>query len=143
MMRPGAPDWQQPDRLPTLDATSVHVWRAALDQPDELVAGLAAHLSPEEEFRVCGYQRPLDRRRFILCRGLLRRLLGAYLSRPPSTIGFTLGPQGKPRLARSAAVPDLRFNVSHSESVALFAVALGREVGVDLEHVRPLVEAET
>lgn len=143
MRRPGALGWQQPDRLPTLDATAVHVWRAPLDQPDELVAALAAHLSPEEEFRVCGYQRPIDRRRFILCRGLLRRLLGAYLSLPPAHVGFMLGPQGKPRLALGGGGLDLRFNVSHSESVALFAVALGREVGVDLEHVRPLVEAET
>lgn len=140
-MRPDAPAWPAPDRLPALTPAAVHVWRASLDQPDELVAALAAHLSPEEEFRARGYQRELDRRRFVLCRGLLRRLLAAYLSTAPSQLTFTLGPQGKPRLAAERALLDLRFNVSHCDELALFAVALGREVGVDVERVRPLIEA--
>jgi 4'-phosphopantetheinyl transferase len=41
----------------------------------------------------------------------------------------------KPRL-RDAG--DLRFNMSHAEDLCLVAVARGREVGVDLEAVRPL-----
>ena len=36
---------------------------------------------------------------------------------------------------RSVAT-DLRFNVSHAETEALFAFVRGREVGVDVEHVR-------
>ena len=37
---------------------------------------------------------------------------------------------------------DLRFNVSHSSELALIAVSWGRELGVDLERVRPIGEAD-
>jgi 4'-phosphopantetheinyl transferase len=36
----------------------------------------------------------------------------------------------------------LQFNMSHSQELALCAVATRREVGIDLEYLRPLPEAE-
>ena len=36
----------------------------------------------------------------------------------------------------------LRFNLSHSSDLALIAVCRGRELGVDLEQIRPIGEAE-
>ena len=50
---------------------------------------------------------------------------------------FCRQPRGKPALAPGSGGEGLRFNLSHSESLALFAFALRREVGVDLEYVRP------
>jgi 4'-phosphopantetheinyl transferase len=44
---------------------------------------------------------------------------------------------GKPRLSEDAANPDLRFNLAHSGGAALYAFAVGQEVGVDLELIRP------
>jgi 4'-phosphopantetheinyl transferase len=62
---------------------------------------------------------------------LLRLLLGAYLDADPRTLGFRTGEYGKPRLA--GADGRLRFNLSHSGGVAVYAVALGVEVGVDVQ----------
>jgi 4'-phosphopantetheinyl transferase len=50
---------------------------------------------------------------------------------------FALHQHGKPYLPHS---PSLFFNLSHSHEMALVAVALDREVGVDIERLRPLPE---
>jgi 4'-phosphopantetheinyl transferase len=52
---------------------------------------------------------------------------------------FCCNAQGKPALAPGSGTEDLRFNLSHSQKLALFAFAFRREVGVDLEYVRPSV----
>ena len=39
---------------------------------------------------------------------------------------FSIGPRG---------FPDLRFNLSHTDGLIACAVTIGREVGVDVEHV--------
>src|SRR5208282_2181592 len=65
----------------------------------------------------------------------LRVLLGHYLGVAPGGIEFSYGPKGKPRLA---APVDVRFNISHSGGLALFAFTLDCEIGVDVEHIRPL-----
>jgi 4'-phosphopantetheinyl transferase len=48
---------------------------------------------------------------------------------------------GKPALVEDGVTrADLRFNLSHSGDYCVCAVALGREVGIDVEAVRPDVE---
>lgn len=64
-------------------------------------------------------------------RRALRRVLSAYLGEDPERIELRPGRGGKPELA-SPRHP-LRFNLSHSGGLTLIAVALGREVGVDVE----------
>lgn len=63
----------------------------------------------------------------------LREILGRYLGRPTSELRFERSRHGKPRLA--SAGDELEFNLSHSGSLALVAVAR-REVGVDVERIR-------
>jgi 4'-phosphopantetheinyl transferase len=65
----------------------------------------------------------------------LRRVLAAYLDEEPEEIALTGGEHGKPQLAREPK--RLAFNLSHSEHLALVAVARDREVGVDVERVKP------
>jgi 4'-phosphopantetheinyl transferase len=77
---------------------------------------------------------PQARRRAIVSRGLLRELLGGQLGLAPADVPLGAGAHGKPELDGT-----LRFNVAHSGDLALFAFAHGREVGVDVERVRPLV----
>ena len=38
-------------------------------------------------------------------------------------------------LDRPGGVPDLRFNISHTDGLIACAVTIGREVGVDVEHI--------
>lgn len=82
------------------------------------------------------FARPSLRRRFVSAHGATRRLLGRMLNRPPASIRYELGCHGKPRLANPPI--DLRFNLSHSGERALLALAVGREVGIDIEELRPI-----
>jgi len=119
----------------------IHVWRAELDQPEPVVRRLARTLSPDERARARRFCLERVSTRFIVCRGLLRTILGRYVGREPERLHFAYAARGKPSLAPSEGT-DLRFNVSHSDGIALFAVARGREVGVDVERLRPLPRAE-
>ncbi|HET9198541.1 MAG TPA: hypothetical protein VFN92_09855 [Solirubrobacterales bacterium] len=118
-----------PDRLDPPDS-EVHVWRAELDEPRW---PSAEGLPEDERKRAESLLRALPRRRWIASRWALRGVLGRYLGRAPAAIRLAAGERGKPRLAEPVA--GLAFNLSHSDRLALIAVARDREVGVDLERV--------
>ncbi len=137
--------WQAagPNVRPQADELSpgcVHVWCASLEPEGPALDELAALLSPDERERASRFRFEKDRRRFVVARARLRILLGAYTRRSPAALVFSYGPYGKPTLSARAGCRDVRFNLSHSGELALFAIALGREVGVDLESIRPLSE---
>jgi 4'-phosphopantetheinyl transferase len=105
-------------------------------QPDARVTELLETLSEDERHRAERYRFVGDKRRFIVARGLLRRILRCYLDIPAAQIRFRYGVKGKPALALPGC--RLQFNLSHSREVVLIAVTLCREIGVDLELVRSL-----
>ncbi len=104
---------------------------------DVLQGTHAAALSPDEQQRAGRFRVPQARARFTAARSILRSILGAYLGRPPAQVLFQYGGKGKPCLAPGNHADDLRFNLSHSHGVALYAVARGREIGIDLERILP------
>lgn len=115
----------------------VHLWTADLDVGPFRLQALLGTLSLEERARALRFRFERDRRRFVAARGLLRSTLASYLGSSPEELRFRYGPYGKPYLSLTSSYPDIRFNLSRSEGLALYAVALGREVGVDLERLRP------
>ncbi len=131
-----------PEGLPTWGA-DVHVWLAELEQPAHLVQRLAGILASTELLRAQRFRFERDKRHFIVARGALRSILSLYLQIVPAQIQFTYGPRGKPALAAACDDGRLRFNVSHSHELALFAVTRDREIGVDIEFMRPLDDAES
>jgi 4'-phosphopantetheinyl transferase len=62
-------------------------------------------------------------------------VLARYLELEPAAIELRHGEHGKPLLASAKA--SLRFNLSHSDGLALVAVAEQLEVGVDVERIKP------
>lgn len=110
-----------------------HLWRIRLDVPAPVRAGLTTLLAPEECQRAARFHRERDRARFTVGRAALRCILADYLGLDPRQFRFGYGPEGKPHLLSAPAA--LSFNLSHSDDVALVAVAGGRAVGVDLERV--------
>lgn len=57
----------------------------------------------------------------------------------PDTVRFIYGAQGKPDVGEKTRI---RFNVSHSGELAIFAFTTDCEIGVDVEVVRPLPDLE-
>ncbi len=125
------------------EAGEVCVLTASLDVPDALRGRLWAWLSSDERARAERFRFAVHRNRFVVARGRLREILGASLGVAPGEIAFEYSPRGKPSLARPFAAQGLRFNLSHADGLALYAIAHGREVGVDVERVRPLPDAES
>jgi 4'-phosphopantetheinyl transferase len=115
----------------------IHVWHAAIDREAALIGQLEAALSFEEKARADRFHFVNDRNRFVVARGLLRELLGAYLRQPAGGIEFSYGQHGKPALSGKNLLSGLCFNVSHSSGFAVYAIAKGRNLGIDVEHIRP------
>ena len=113
------------------EADEVHIWLVDFERPPWSRSELAVVLTPDERDRADRYRAGPVREQFILGRGVLRKLLGNYLTTPPSAVPITYAPAGKPVLVGDM----LHFNVTHTSGLALVAVARCR-VGVDVERVR-------
>jgi 4'-phosphopantetheinyl transferase len=131
--------WRAPTDVLPLSAGEVHLWRALLDQPAHVLHQLGATLAADERDRAARFHFEKDRDRFVVARGALRSILARYLRVPPGRVQFNYSPYGKPALAAEFAAAHLSFNVSHSHALALFAIARGRALGVDVEYLRAAV----
>jgi 4'-phosphopantetheinyl transferase len=120
----------------TLAPGEIHIWRANLDCEPASLRALETSLAPDEQARADRFRFPQDRSAFIATRGILRELLGKYVSRAPAEIVFDYADRGKPSL-RASPDQSIQFNVSRSHDLALLAFAAGRSLGIDVELVRP------
>src|SRR5262245_50010097 len=116
----------------------VHVWWLSLVPGPRGVEREAGALTPEERERAARFRFARDRDRFVLGRSFLRTLLGTYTGEDPARVRLEATEAGKPFLAAPAIV---HFNLSHCEDRGVLAVA-NRPVGVDLERVREVADAE-
>ena len=82
-------------------------------------------------------QKPTQaQRNYVVKQAFLRHVLAQYHSNCAATsLSFTHNPHGKP----SISSPDtaLRFNLSHSGQWHAVAVGLARDIGVDIEAIKP------
>jgi len=113
---------------------AVRVVRVRLDGSGLTAAGALA-LSAEERARAARLHRRSDARSWVAGRVVLRRLLGDELDMAPGVVPLATNTHGRPVLSGGWG-GDLRFNLAHSGEVALYALAIGREVGIDIERVR-------
>ena len=131
-------EWRLPPRDLTLSLQDIHVWLISLEQPVGYVQHLLDSLSPEECTQADQFIFKRDRRRFITSHGALRMILSNYTGVDPAQLQFTYEPNGKPYLSKKINHSNFRFNLSHSNELAICAVTRDRELGVDLEYIRPI-----
>ena len=129
--------WLGAPERPLFEGGEVHVWRAELNVDGPALRELRETLSADERVRASRFCFERDRVHFVAARGRLREILGRYVGEAPRRLRFSYDRYGKPSLAGEAGEGRrLRFNVSHSHGVALYALTEGRAVGVDVEFVR-------
>lgn len=131
-----------PRTIQAMGLNEIHIWLLSLDKNVAQVEQLRALLSADEQMRADRFLSEKDRNRFIVGRSALRSLLGNYLGIHPVKVQFIYGNQGKPALATSCNTLDIKFNISHSASIAIIAITINRNVGIDIERIRNLPEAE-
>lgn len=131
--RPPPADW-------SLRPGEIHLCFVPLAASAACLARLERVLAPEESDRARGFRTAALRAAFIAARGLLRAILARSLGLDPARLPLEAGAGGKPRVALPAR---LRFNLAHSGGCALYALGHDRELGVDLERVKPMPDAES
>ncbi len=117
-----------------LEENDVHIWHAAPEdlRRQALPGGL---LSPDEIDRQRRFSSEAAALLHRIGRVLVRTTLSRYEDIPPSAWRFRYGPRGRPEVASPLIDPPLRFSLSHTDGMAVCAVARGMDVGVDLENL--------
>ncbi len=124
--------------IPTslLKPGEVHVWLFNLDHSSQAHPAWERLLSAEEATRSKRFLFDKDRLRFVARRGILRQLLGQYTGLDPAGFNYYTNPYGKLSLTSHP----LSFNLSNSQNRTTIVFTLEKDVGVDIEQVRPLPE---
>jgi 4'-phosphopantetheinyl transferase len=116
---------------------TVSVWMIRTDPSDDRLRALATVLDDAERRRADEIRPPLERRRYVAVHGAVRLILAARLGVPAADLRWRRGENGKPTLTDR---DDLQVNLSHSEDLAMLAIATGVPVGVDVQRMQPRVD---
>lgn len=134
--------WLKSPNCLTINPSDIHLWKQHLKVSDSEVNRYFKILNHEEKIKAKKFLFEKHKRRFIVARGTLKIILGRYLHIPASTIEFTYSSKGKPRLKNKLGENRLQFNLSHSHELAIYGVTCNHVIGVDLEYIRPMLEAK-
>jgi 4'-phosphopantetheinyl transferase len=130
-------EWLSPVEVPALPDNVVHVWRSSLEVDPSTLRRLKSTLAQNELGRAERFIFDPDRNHFVAARGILRDVLGRYLQCAPKIIDFAYGARGKPAISSGGSRHPLCFNLSHSHGLAVIGIARERELGIDVEMIRP------
>lgn len=119
---------------------TLHLWRVYLREEPSSIRQLSCLLRTEERERAARFVTEPLRARFTVCRAALRTILAGYLSVGPLEVEFCQSSSGKPYLADMRQGSMRNFNVSHSQDLAIVAICGSREVGIDVEAIRSIMD---
>ena len=101
---------------------------------------MLARLSPSEQKRVHALLEERAVRQYVVSRAMQRHLLASYVGGAPARSSFGVVAMGKPTLSHPNDI-GLTFNTTHSGNLVIIAVTANRDVGVDVEKVKPIPRA--
>jgi 4'-phosphopantetheinyl transferase len=145
MPQPGhqlPPENRVSSRLIFTNDSEIHIWSFHYPESSSNQDMIRQWLSGDELDRAGRFHTLELTERFIHKRAFLRKTLARYLNIHPKQVEFAYGPFGKPEVKQPASPQLLRFSLSHSGSLAMCAVSLNREIGLDLEQLRSLEDMQ-
>lgn len=134
--------WKHPPQHLTLNCQEVHIWKINLEQSSINVQNSFDILNEAEKNKAQKFRFEKHQKRYTMARSSLKRILSRYLSMTPQNVEFQYNDYGKPQLLEKLNNIDLQFNVSHSENVAIYGITCHYLIGVDIEYIRPMPEAD-
>lgn len=117
----------------TLLPKTIHFWYSRFDLDNSRLPYYNTLLSNDEKRKANKFRFLVDRQKYATFRGILRILLSRYLDKNPEEILFKYGAFGKPDVETNTA---MRFNISHSGSMAVFGFVQNYDIGVDVEKIK-------
>jgi 4'-phosphopantetheinyl transferase len=120
--------------LQRLDS-EVHVWYNLADE-ESVTGQLDAFenvLSAEEFSKYRAIKHPKSQQSYLTAHAMLRSVLSKYVDRPAVEWQFTRGEHGKPLLCLTDGLPDIRFNLTHTDGLTACVVSLQGDCGIDVE----------
>jgi 4'-phosphopantetheinyl transferase len=122
------------DKLLTLKPGDVHLWVVEPEQVTTpwLLAEYRALLDADERERQVRFYFERHRQQFLVSHALVRVVLSRYAPVSPRDWRFTPNEYGRPAIV-GEGLSWLRFNLSHTDGMAVCAVARDTEVGTDVE----------
>jgi 4'-phosphopantetheinyl transferase len=121
-----------------INENEVHIWRSSISVPVDELQSLKNILAKDEMVRASRFVFEMDCRRYIVARALLRKILCLYLPIEADEMIFNYNDYGKPFLPEAINIYNINFNLSHSGSIIVYAIAKGREIGIDVERIREM-----
>ncbi len=115
-----------------LSTKQIHLWCCDLDKNEVRLDEYISLISADEIVRAKKFKFKKDRNCYIISRGILRELLGAYLDENAAKLKFEYTSYGKPYLPNK----NLNFNISHSGDMVVCAFVVGLQIGVDIEKIK-------
>ncbi len=115
----------------------IHVWMCVPDSITDpaLLSVYTSMLSRDECERQQRFRFEKDRHAFLVSHALVRRVLSRYADIEPADWQFSRGKQGRPEILRSAGMPPLRFNLTHTRGLAACVVTQDIACGIDAERI--------
>ena len=121
--------------LLSLRPDEVHLWVVEPERISEprLLTAYLELLGVEERERRLRFRFDKHRHQFLVSHALVRATRSRYAPVPRDDWRFVTNSYGRPEIA-GRRPPRLRFNLSHTDGMAVCAVALEMDVGADVEH---------
>lgn len=134
--------WKHPPQDLNINSQEVHIWKSNLEQSSINLENSFNILNEAEKNKAKRFHFEKHQKRYIIARSSLKRILSLYLAINPQEIEFHYNDYGKPHLLEKINRINLQFNISHSENIAIYGINCRNLIGVDVEYIRPISDAE-